>query len=112
MVRTAKNYSGIKPTGKLLSTLLPAALKRLGEQVGERPDLVLAAWPKVIGEKLASMTRAVSFEAGVLTVHVDNSTLLSLLTQHEKQKLVTRLKREFPKVTIRNIIFRIGKVRV
>ena len=28
------------------------------------PDLILAAWPEVIGPKLASMTQAISFENG------------------------------------------------
>jgi hypothetical protein len=108
MGRTPRNYAGIQSPGKSLSALLPEALRRIGDNYGDRPDLILLAWPKIIGEKLAPMTHAVSFDAGVLTVKVDNSTLYSLLSQHEKAKLLERLRAQFPKITIRNIIFRIG----
>lgn len=108
MKRTPRNYRGTQPTGKAISDLLPSILQRMGEACQERPDLVLAAWPEVIGNQLAPMAKAVSFQEGVLVVKVANSTLYSLLSQHEKSKLLQRLRNQFPKVTIRNIIFRIG----
>lgn len=108
MARTPKNYAGTVPTSKHIGQLLPALMQRLGGIYKERPDLVLAAWPQVIGEKLAPMTKAVAFEGGVLIVKVKNSTLLSLLSQHEKPKLLRSFKEKFPQVVIRDIIFRIG----
>lgn len=106
--RTPKNYEGTKPTGIQLSSLLSSALNQLGESFKERPDLILAAWPKIVGEKLSPMAEAVSFEGGILTIKVKNSTLLSLLSLHEKTRLLNSLRDQFPRSTIRNIIFRLG----
>jgi hypothetical protein len=106
--RSPKNYEGTKPTGRLLSPLLSSALSQIGESYKDRPDLIIAAWPEIMGSKLAPMTQALSFEEGVLTVKVKNSTLHSLLSLHEKPRLLQSLREKFPSVTIRNIIFRIG----
>jgi hypothetical protein len=95
-------------TNRQLKDLLPKVLGSIGAMHRDRPDLILAAWPQVIGEKLASMTKAVSFEKGVLFVKVGNSTLYSLLSQHERKKLLKSLREKFPGVEIKNIHFRIG----
>jgi len=107
-LRTPKYYDGVKPTGKQIRHLLPEVLAEIGEGFAQRPDLVLAAWPEIIGEKLAPMTKAVSFQEGLLTVKVKNSTLLSLLSQHERPKLLKSLQQKFPSITIKGIVFRIG----
>ena len=97
-----------KLTGKKLKDLLPDFLSKLEGNFRERPDLILAGWPEMIGEKLSPMTQALSFKEGILTVKVKNSALHSLLVQHEKSKLLKRLRERFPSSGIRNIIFRIG----
>ncbi len=97
---------GTEPTGKHLKELLPGILGRIAERVQERPDLVLAGWREAVGEKLFPMTQAVSFDAGVLTIKVKNSTVMSLLVQHEKQKLLKKLQEKFPNAGVRNIVFR------
>ena len=106
--RTPKGYDDVEPTGKDLSTLLPEWLAKASSRFQDRPDLILLAWPEVIGEKLAPMAQAVSFIDGVLTVKVRNSSLYSLLVQHEKIKLQNQLQKRIPSVKIRNIIFRLG----
>jgi hypothetical protein len=106
--RTPKNYDGTEPTGKQLNQLLSNVLNKINEVYKERPDLILAFWPELIGDKLAPMAQAVSFQEGILVVKVKNSTLHSLLMQHEKTRLLMSLRKKFPSVTIRNIIFRIG----
>jgi len=97
-----------QPPAKKIQQLLPRILDEIGRAQKMRPDLILAAWPEVIGAKLAPMTEAVSFHEGVLLVKVKNATLYSLLAQHEKFRLLKSLQEKFPKVEIRNIIFRIG----
>jgi hypothetical protein len=97
-----------KPSAKRICDILPDLLKEIKAVRGERPDLVLSAWPEIIGKRFASMTRAVSFERGILSVVVKNSTLLSLLTQHEKPRLIQKIKEQFPECALQNIIFRIG----
>lgn len=100
------NRAGL--TNKQLKDLLPKALSSIGALHRDRPDLIVAAWPQVIGEKLAAMTNAVSFDKGVLYVKVRNSTLYSLLAQHERGRLLKSLREKFPSVEIKNIHFRIG----
>lgn len=88
--------------------LLPKVLGQIGALHRDRPDLVVAAWPEIIGEKLGPMTQAVGFEKGVLTVKVRNSTLYSLLSQHERGRLLKCLREKFPSIEIKNISFRVG----
>lgn len=107
-LRKPRGYDGAELTCRQLSDLLPDLMSGIGRMHKERPDLILAAWPDVIGSKLAPMTRAFSFETGTLTVLVKNSTLYSLLSQHEKPKLLKKLREKFPSATIQNIVFRIG----
>ena len=95
-------------TNKQMKDLLPKVLQEIGSKHKDRPDLLLLAWPDIIGEKLAPMTKAVAFEKGILTVKVNNSTLYSLLSQHERGRLLKCLKQKFPAIEIKNIYFRIG----
>ena len=88
--------------------LLPQILSKIGESQCLRGDLVLAAWPDVIGPKLAGMTQALSFVEGVLVVKVKNSTLHSLLSQNDKLRLLQLLRKKFSRIEIKNIHFRIG----
>lgn len=106
--RTPKQYDGTQVTSRRMTDLLPRVLAKIGEVYQQRSDLILAMWPDIIGSKLSAMTQAVSFEEGVLYIKVKNSTLLSLLSQHEKLRLLHLLRQKFPSVNIRNISFRIG----
>lgn len=94
-------------TNKQLKDLLPKVLGNIGALHRDRPDLILAAWPQIVGEKLADMAKAVAFENGVLYVKVSNSTLYSLLSQHERGRLLKLLREKFPSVEIKNIHFRV-----
>lgn len=91
-----------------MGDLLSSALSKIHDVYQERPDQILATWPELIGPKLAPMTQAVSFCEGILTVKVNNSTLHSLLSRHDKFRLLTALQQKFPKAKIRNIVFRIA----
>jgi hypothetical protein len=106
--RTPRKYDGTQLTSHRMTDLLPQVLAKIGEVHVQRADLILAMWPDLIGVKLAAMTQAVSFTDGILTVKVKNSTLHSLLSQHEKMRLLNLLRQKFPHVEIRNIYFRIG----
>lgn len=106
--RTPWHYDGTEPTAKPISSLLPGLLNRIGSSYKERGDIILAAWPLLVGEKIAPMTQAVSFKEGVLSVKVKNSTLYSLLVRHERPRLLKSLQEKFPHVAIHNIAFRMG----
>lgn len=106
--RTPKNYDGNEPTGKRIGDILPGILTDLSGKFKDQPHLILEAWPEIVGEKVSKLSRAVSFNEGVLEVRVRNSSLLSLLVEHEKNRLLTQLKKRFPKVKIQDIFFKIG----
>jgi predicted nucleic acid-binding Zn ribbon protein len=83
-------------------------LERIAAMQKDRPDLLVATWQEIIGEKIAPMAKAVGFENGILIVTVSNSTLYSLLAQHEKSRLLQMLRKRFPLIEIKTIHFRIG----
>lgn len=106
--RTPKNYDGTKITTRQVCDLLPSVLSKIEGVYQQKSDLILEAWPHVIGTKLATMTQAVSFVDGVLVVKVKNSTLHSLLNQNDKPRILNLLRQRFPNVTIKTVVFRIG----
>jgi Dna[CI] antecedent, DciA len=106
--RTPKNYDGTGVTTHRVSDLLSKVLSKIGDSYKDRPDIILASWPDVIGQKLAPMTEAVSFKDGILTVKVKNSTLHSLLTQYDKPRILNSLRHKFPSADVKNVVFRIG----
>lgn len=108
MNRIPKNYDGNVPTGRHIQEFLPQILSTLSEKMSEKPYHILEAWPEVVGERIGKMSRAVNFDKGVLKVHVKNSTLFSLLVQHEKDRLLAEFQKRFPKVKFRDIFFKIG----
>lgn len=95
-------------TSKSLQSICPTFLNKLNQKIDLGHDKLLVAWPEIIGEKLASMTRAEKVEEGILYVVVSNSTLLSLLTMKEKQILLKKIREKFPKAAMKDIRFRIG----
>lgn len=91
-----------------IRNILPKVLSDIARSAQDGGEAVLAAWPHVVGTRVAAMTQAVSFVEGILTVKVRNSTLYSLLEVHEKRKLVVALRERLPSLKIYNIVFRIG----
>jgi len=91
-----------------MGDVLPSVLAFVEKNFADRPDLIIAAWPDIIGAKFAGFTRAESFIDGVLVVRVANSTLLSLLSLYEKPKLLGSLKERFPTAHIEQLVFKIG----
>lgn len=104
--RTPQNYDGTEITSHKFRDLLSSVLSQIGDTYQVRPDLILASWPEIIGPKLAGMTQAVSFSEGVLVIKVKNSTLHSLLSSHDRPRILNSLRERFPKVYIQNIVFR------
>ena len=101
-------YNDTKTTSKHIRHVLRNVLAEIADTHRDRPDLILMAWPEIIGDKLAPMTEAISFNEGVMVIKVKNSTLYSLLSQHEKKRLLQSLKDKFPSVMIRDLFFRLG----
>lgn len=102
------NYRGTRLTSHRLSSVLPLAMQSIEKNMKERPDLVLAAWPEIIGPKLATMTEAVSFNDNILIVHVHDSILYSMISKKEKPKIMAFIRQRFPNIHIKSIFFRFG----
>lgn len=102
-------FSSTEPTARHIRLLLPRILSQISGVYQDRPDLVLAAWPAVVGPELAPMTQALSFIEGTLTVSVANSTLYSLLARHDKARILKSLRDKFPHIQIKTIHFRLGQ---
>ena len=97
-------------TNKKLSELLPQELLKASNMHQEGGNLLLKAWKEFVGEQISSKTKAVSFKQGRLLVHVADSTLYAILSREEKPKLLKNLKKRFPKVQIKDLIFRYGTI--
>ena len=108
MKRIPKNYDGSLPTGRQVRDLVPKILSNISAKMSDEPLQILEAWPEIVGKRISKMSRSVGFEDGILKVHVKNSTLYSLLTEHEKPRLVAAFRKRFPNVNFRDIFFRIG----
>ncbi len=105
--RPYRGANSTQATTRHIRQLLPNLLHQIGKIFHERPDLVIAGWPDVIGPHLAPMTEALFFQEGVLTVKVKNSTLYSLLNQ-DKSRIVKNLREKFPNTLIKTVYFRLG----
>jgi len=106
--RTPKNYDGIESPDKEIKNVLPSLLKNISKRWEPDSKVVFQGWYRLIGKELASYTKPVHFEDGVLTIKVKSSTLYSLLHQREKPRLLRELSEHLPKAKIRDLVFRIG----
>jgi len=108
MKRTPKHYDGVEFSGKKIGKILPEVLQKIQALKGTDRDQIFAAWSELISEQMAAYTKPMNFQNGILKVTVYSSTLYSLLTQHEKPRLLKALQERYPKISIRDIVFRIG----
>lgn len=102
--RTPRNYLGVQNPAKQLGDLLPEILTDIQARCSDEKAAIFQFWEALIGEKMAPLAEPFSWVDGVLTVKVKSATLYSLLCQHEKARLLTKLREKF---SVRNLIFRI-----
>ena len=60
--RTYKGRYETSLTSRHLSSILSKVLTNINTQQKQRPDLLLAFWPQVVGPAIAQLTRAVCFK--------------------------------------------------
>ena len=106
--RLPKNYNGKMPTSREIKHLLPQILNGICTKLDENPTQISSVWKEIVGDKIARFTKVIEFNEGALKVKVDNSTLYSLLVEHEKQRLLKALQKRLPKLRIKTLLFRIG----
>ena len=103
--RTYRAYNGTQPSAKKMSDLLPDIVSAIGRQGRQEKEVVFAFWCTLLGEKMAPLTEPISLVEGVLTIKIKSATLYSLLSLHERPRLLKQLQEKFP---IRKLVFRVG----
>jgi hypothetical protein len=106
--RCPRNYYGKEFPHKNIRSILPKIVDKIEKKACSKDKVIVDFWPKIVGEKLARLTKATSFEEGVLHVIVKSNTLYSLLVQHERKKLIKLYQEKFPHAFIKNIYFKMG----
>ena len=96
----SRNYSRV-------GDILPAVLKSIGLDKRLKERELLELWPEVVGEGIASRTRAVRVERGVLYVEVMHSAWLQELHFMEKQ-IYRKLRNAAPDIEFKRIRFGTG----
>ena len=96
------------PTSRQIKHLLPHILTGICTKLEANPVQISNVWKEIVGGKIARLTQVIELSEGVLKVKVDNSTLYSLLVEHEKQRLLKVLQKRLPKLRIKTLLFRIG----
>ncbi|MGD8414520.1 MAG: DUF721 domain-containing protein [Candidatus Latescibacterota bacterium] len=84
--------------------LLPSILSRLGLEQRFKEQKILALWPTIVGDELASRTQATRVDRGVLHVRVDHGAWMQELHFMEKE-LLRKLRAQAPGVKLKKIQF-------
>lgn len=84
--------------------LLPSILSKLGLEQRFKEQKVLSLWPVVVGDELASRTKATKIDHGVLYVRVDHGAWMQELHFIEKE-LLRKLRAQAPGVKLTKIRF-------
>ncbi|OGN59331.1 MAG: hypothetical protein A3F40_04270 [Chlamydiae bacterium RIFCSPHIGHO2_12_FULL_27_8] len=95
-------------TNKVLKNILMDFSTDIEKKYLKQPQAIIDYWPKVIGEKLSSMTNVIKFENGILYVLVKSSTLYSILKGVEKKRILKLMQQKFTKNVIFDINFYVG----
>jgi predicted nucleic acid-binding Zn ribbon protein len=87
-----------------LGELLPSILSKLGLEQRFKEQKVLNLWPTVVGDELATRTKATKVDRGVLYVRVDHGAWMQELHFIEKD-LLRKLRAQAPGVRLTRIRF-------
>jgi uncharacterized secreted protein with C-terminal beta-propeller domain len=96
-----------KSTNNKIIDHLPNILSDIEKKYLNQPNKILDYWPEIVGDKISKLTKAYKFEKNTLYIKVRSSTLYSILSKYEKQKLLNLMQKKFSKQTISNIVFQI-----
>lgn len=85
-----------------LGEILPGVLAGLGAGEALRSAAVVAAWERVVGERLSRHVRAASLGDGVLVVEAESSVWMQEIGYH-KVRILRRLEEECGKGIVRDL---------
>jgi hypothetical protein len=94
---------------KTIGHVLEKTLKKLPNGKKITGQLVIDAWPAVVGGYITAKTKAVSFENGVLLVQVKDSVWSQHLS-FQKRQIMTKLNRTAKTKILTDIRFVVGRL--
>jgi hypothetical protein len=93
-----------------IGEVLDRVFKKFGLDKKIKEERALRLWKEVVGEKINEHTYPFSVKKGILFVKVDNSGWLSQLT-YLKEKIISEINRSEERKVIKDIYFRLGRIR-
>lgn len=94
---------GKKP--QALDSLLKEFLKKIPHKTELKRGMILHAWPEVVGERIASVTKNVHFEGNRLVVEVENAAWRNELHSN-RFSIIKRLNDKVDAKIIKEIVVR------
>lgn len=91
-----------------IGDLLPGIWSKIQASCHNQGTLIGECWAQIVGSQFAKDSRVVGFDRGIITIKVANSSLYSLLAYYEKKRLLHKIKAQFPKVEVKDLVFRLG----
>ncbi|RLE07628.1 DUF721 domain-containing protein [Candidatus Aerophobetes bacterium] len=93
-----------------IGEVLDRVFEKLGVDKKIKEEKALRLWKEVVGERINKHTHPFSVKKGILFVKVDNSGWLAQLT-YLKEGIISKINQREGKKVIKDIYFRLGKVR-
>jgi predicted nucleic acid-binding Zn ribbon protein len=92
-----------------IKNILGSVIKKLDTEIHGQKEEIVQAWQRAIIPKALSHTRPVALKRNVLTIEVDSSTWLYVLSL-DKKNILEAMKKAMGKGKIEDIRFRIGEI--
>ena len=92
-----------------IGDIINQVIKKLDTKTHGQREEIVQAWQRAIVPKALSHTRPVALKRNVLTIEVDSSTWLYVLSL-EKKNILEAMKKALAKGKIEDIRFRIGEI--
>jgi predicted nucleic acid-binding Zn ribbon protein len=92
-----------------IGDIISQVIKKLDTKTHGQREEVVQAWQRAIAPEALSHTRPVAIKKNILTVEVDSSTWLYMLTL-KKKSILEAMKQALAKGKIEDIRFRIGEI--
>jgi hypothetical protein len=92
---------------KDVSTLLSSFFNEEKRRQGERYSGFFAAWPSIVGPRLAAHSRVSDVDKGLLVIEAEHPGWIQLL-QLRQSGILEDVARRYPELALRGIVFRLS----
>ena len=103
------NRRGYREPAKI-GDLLPGVLRSLRPKRRGLLKSVRAAWPEIVGKKVAARSRIASLNEGVLRIELESAPLKQHLSTFKNVEILKELKKRFPNAALSGIRYAVGRL--